>query len=215
MNTVADLSVAQSSDLSVADVPEWLREPQEPTPADRRPASMSATRQAALVYPQLFEQVLERVCSGEPIAHVIQSDVRGVQLGRFMYWVGADPVRRRRYEEACTVAAEVMAHQLVAIADAVEVDQDGNASLVMEDAARSALRIRTRTTLMEKWSPGRYGDSKHIRIDQTSLRAEVSPDDLRRMSLADLKRMAYERVVSAAPSSPFDIDAPPPSDTSA
>jgi len=55
---------------------------------------------------------------------------------------------------------------------------------------RSALRMKSRTYLMEKWSPQRYGDSKRIQIDSTSLNANISADDLAKLSLPELKAMA-------------------------
>ena len=183
---------------SGADIPHWLQSPQQPTPDD--PRSGNASRLVRASYPNLFENALEQIMSGKSLATIVANDQRGIQLGRFLYWINADPTRRRQYERACEVAAENLAHSLVSIADAEDNP--------MEDVQRTAQRIKARTYLMEKWSPARYGDSKHIRIDQTSLNATVSPEDLRRMSLADLKRMAYEKVIegSAHPVDPTTVD---------
>lgn len=167
-------------------LPHWLQEPQLPTPDDPRPT----TRVARVSYPGLFENALEQVMAGKPLASVIANDQRGIQLGRFVYWINADPDRRRQYEKACEVAAETLAHTLVAIADAEDNP--------MEDVQRTAQRIKARTYLMERWSPARYGDSKRIQIDQTSISASVSPEDLARMPLADLKRMVMEKMQRAA-----------------
>jgi len=177
------------------DLPHWLQSPQLPTPED--PRSRSAAQSRAIVYPQLFENALERIMGGSPLGTIIANDPRGIQLGRFLYWITKDPDRRRRYEEACMVAAETMAHELPAIADALMVGADSTEA-VMEDVQRSALRMKARTYLMEKWSPQRYGDTRRVQIDQTTLSANLTPDDFARMSLADLKRMALEKFARAA-----------------
>ena len=52
--------------------------------------------------------------------------------------------------------------------------------------------MKARTYLMEKWSPGRYGDTRRVQIDSTSISASLSADDLQKMSIDDLKRMAVE-----------------------
>jgi hypothetical protein len=181
------------------DLPHWLQSPQLPTPED--PRSRSAAQSRAIVYPQLFESALERIMGGSPLGTIIANDPRGIQLGRFLYWITKDPDRRRRYEEACMVAAETMAHELPAIADALNVinsDGESTSQTIMEDVQRSALRMKARTYLMEKWSPQRYGDTRRVQIDQTTLSANLTPDDFARMSLADLKRMALERFARAA-----------------
>lgn len=158
-------------------------DPQQPTPDDPVPPAIQAARSShsLTLYPTLFESALERVMAGEPIANIVQNDPRGVQLGRFMYWISRNPQRQQRYEEATRIAADLMSHTLVDIADATDT---------MEDVQRSALRIKTRTYLMEKWNPRRYGDSKHVRIDSTSL--SLSGEDLRKLSTEELKKMALE-----------------------
>lgn len=183
-NTESSIPVANVT--QPVPLPEWLQEPQLPTPDDPRKRGAAVTQST---YPNLFENALERIMAGQPLAQIVNNDQRGIQLGRFLYWINADPTRRRRYEEACAVAAETLAHSLITVADAEDS---------MEDVQRTAIRIKTRTYLMEKWSPNRYGDSKRIQIDQTSLSANLSADDLAKLSLADLKKMALEKFAQAA-----------------
>ena len=61
---------------------------------------------------------------------------------------------------------------------------------IMEDVQRSALRMKSRTYLMEKWSPQRYGDTRASRSTRPSLNANISADDLAKLSLPELKAMA-------------------------
>jgi hypothetical protein len=201
------------------DLPEWLQTPQLPTPDDPR-LPLSSTARATLVnhtYPNLFEHALERLMGGVPMAAIVANDNRGITLGRFMQWALADPTRKRRYEQACEVAAETMAVELNSIADGLPLDATAdNATapsaypVIPEETQRTALRLKSRMYLMEKWSRSRYGDSKHIQIDSTSVSATMKAEDLARMSLADLKRMAYEHVVRSAPTPRGDeIDVTP------
>lgn len=180
-------AIPVTSVAPVDDLPHWMQTPQLPTPDDPHP---TPSRQTHLLrhqtYANLFESSLERIMGGTPLTTIIANDPRGIQLGRFLFWINRDPTRKQRYEEACSIAAEAMAHELTAIADALDMDNNP----VMEDVQRSALRMKSRTYLMEKWSPQRYGDSKRIQIDQTSLNANISADDLAKLSLPELKAMA-------------------------
>ena len=188
METQLAIPGASVTQLDVPDpLPHWMRDPQQSTPDDPKP---TPSRQTHLLkhqtYANLFESSLERIMGGTPLTTIIANDPRGIQLGRFLFWINRDPTRKQRYEEACSIAAEAMAHELTAIADALDMDNNP----VMEDVQRSALRMKSRTYLMEKWSPQRYGDSKRIQIDQTSLSANISADDLAKLSLPELKAMA-------------------------
>lgn len=189
---VPSVTMDQSNMADQTDLPEWLMEPQQPTPDDPRPSHVSTSLHPSsrqLVYTNLFENALEQVMGGAPLQTIIKNDQRGIQLGRFLQWIMADPTRRQRYEGACEVAAEQMAHTLNDITDAEDS---------LEDVQRSALRFKSRTYLMERWSPKRYGDSKRIQIDQTSTSVELTAEDLSKLSISDLKRMALEKFQQAA-----------------
>ena len=101
-------------------LPYWLQDPQLPTPDDPHP---TPSRQTHLLrhqtYANLFESSLERIMGGTPLTTIIANDPRGIQLGRFLFWINRDQTRKARYEEACEIAAETMAHELTAIADAL------------------------------------------------------------------------------------------------
>jgi len=206
-------AIPVTSVAPVDDLPHWMQTPQLPTPDDPHP---TPSRQTHLLrhqtYANLFESSLERIMGGTPLTTIIANDPRGIQLGRFLFWINRDPTRKQRYEEACSIAAEAMAHELTAIADALDMD----GSPLMEDVQRSALRMKSRTYLMEKWSPQRYGDSKRIQIDQTSLNANISADDLAKLSLPELKAMAArvfarnaerDDTIDVTPEDPLDEEA--------
>jgi hypothetical protein len=190
-------------------LPHWLQEPQLPTPDDPPvPRSQQTASNQLTTYGSLFETVLERVMGGTPIHTIVASDPRGIQLGRFLYWINRDPHRKARYEEACIIAAEAMAHELNVIADGLPPAGEAPA-LFMEDSQRSALRLKSRMYLMEKWSPQRYGDTRRVQIDQTTVTASMTAEDLRSMSLDDLKRLALERFARAHNADADVIDVTP------
>lgn len=207
-------SVAHMDATPDTPLPYWLQDPQLPTPDDPGP---TPSRQTHLLkhqtYANLFESSLERIMGGTSLQTIIRNDPRGIQLGRFLFWINRDPSRKARYEEACEIAAEAMAHELTSIADALG-GEDGTP--IMEDVQRSSLRVKARTYLMEKWSPRRYGDSKRIQIDQTSINASMTAEDLTKLSLADLKQMAAKAfaqraerddTIDVTPEDPLDEEA--------
>jgi hypothetical protein len=176
------------SDHPLSDLPHWMQDPQQPCPDDPSPAP---SRQTHLLkhqtYANLFESALERIMGGTPLQTIVQNDPRGIQLGRFLFWINRDPDRRARYEEACEIAAEAMAHELTSIADALG-GEGGTSQL--EDVQRSSLRVKARTYLMEKWSPRRYGDTRRVQIDSTTINANMTAEDLTKLSLDELRTMA-------------------------
>jgi hypothetical protein len=190
-------------------LPHWMQDPQQPCPDDPRP---TPSRQTHLLkhqtYANLFESALERIMGGTPLQTIVQNDPRGIQLGRFLFWINRDPQRRARYEEACEIAAEAMAHELTAIADALALDNQP----VMEDVQRSSLRVKARTYLMEKWSPRRYGDTRRVQIDSTTINANMTAEDLTKLSLDELRTMAA-RVFAQRAERDDTIDVTPSIDT--
>jgi hypothetical protein len=195
-------------------LPHWMQNPQQPCPEDPRP---TPSRQTHLLkhqtYTNLFESALERIMGGTPLQTIVQSDPRGIQLGRFLFWINRDPERKQRYEEACEIAAEAMAHELTSIADALG-GEGGTSQL--EDVQRSSLRVKARTYLMEKWSPRRYGDTRRVQIDSTTINANMTAEDLTKLSLDELRTMAArvfaqraerDDTIDVTPEDPLDEEA--------
>ena len=190
-------------------LPHWMQDPQLPCPDDPHPTPSKQTHLLKhQTYANLFESALERIMGGTPLQTIVQNDPRGIQLGRFLFWINRDPDRRQRYEEACEIAAEAMAHELTAIADALALDNQP----VMEDVQRSSLRVKARTYLMEKWSPRRYGDTRRVQIDSTTINANMTAEDLTKLSLDELRTMAA-RVFASRATPDNTIDVTPTIDT--
>ena len=120
----------------------------------------------------------------------------------------AIPTAAHRYEEACEIAAEAMAHELTAIADAL-----GGRATTPHHGGRpavSSLRVKARTYLMEKWSPRRYGDTRRVQIDSTTINASMTAEDLTKLSLDELRTMAARVFAQRAePDNTIDVPEDP------
>lgn len=186
-------------------VPDWLAPirsedllPRDPV---ARPGTSSNAVAVALTFPNLFEHALDRVRAGETLEGIIENDARNINTAQFLSWVLRSPERKARFYEAQEVAAELMALSLPSIADGISL----NGSVVMEDVARSALRISTRKELMGKWNRKRYGDVKSLEVTNTN----IDVAKLKQLSLEDLKRMAMDainsgEVIDVTPENPLE-----------
>lgn len=104
-------------------------------------------------FPTLFEVVLGKICDGQSLNSALADDVRSFNRAEFLKWINRNPERKRRYHEAQEVGAELIAGEMIGIADAEDS---------LEDVARSALRINTRKYLLSVWNRKRYSETKQI-----------------------------------------------------
>ena len=130
-------------------LPDWMVDPAA------RPADLPALRRAnrLAMYEAMFEGVMEKLEEGQPIDTTLGEDHRTPSVARFMAWVLKDEKRKQRYDEAMVVAAEMVSHQLIRLADASDS---------IEDVARSKERISTRWKLLGVWNRKRFGEIKQI-----------------------------------------------------
>ena len=106
----------------------------------------------------LFETVLERVASGISLTETLRTDVRQPDVGAFLRWIHRDSKRKQRYYEAQEIGGEIVADEMISIADATNS---------LEDVQRSTLRINTRKFLLSVWNKKRFGETKQIEINQS------------------------------------------------
>jgi len=106
----------------------------------------------------LFERAIDRLMMGQPLSSSVELDPRQPEYGHFIGWIHKDADRKRRYLEAQEIGAEVVANQLLEIADAEDS---------IEDVARSTLRINTRKWLLGVWNRKRFGETKQIEQNVT------------------------------------------------
>lgn len=132
-------------------------------PAPNQPTTQLPSPQATkeLIEMQnniLFETVLERVASGISLTETLRTDVRQPDVGAFLRWIHRDSKRKQRYYEAQEIGGEIVADEMISIADATNS---------LEDVQRSTLRINTRKFLLSVWNKKRFGETKQIEINQS------------------------------------------------
>lgn len=115
----------------------------------------------------IFEVCLDKVASGIPLKEALKDDIRGLNHGSILRWILRDEDRKRRYYEAQEMAAEMLASEMLEIAD--------GKNDALEDVQRSALRIKTRRELMEYWDKGRFGQIKKIELDNKLTLKDAMP----------------------------------------
>lgn len=77
-------------------------------------------------------------------------------------WLSENEQFRAHYTHAKEVQAEIMAEEIMEIADAAEDDVSAVGSVNHEHIQRSRLRVDTRKWVMSKLLPKKYGDRQHI-----------------------------------------------------
>lgn len=114
-----------------------------------RDGSYAARKNREALYDALYTSLLDRVASGQPMTAALEVSAHSIEYGRFMAWVKRDPERLNAYYEAQEAGAEVVAEQMIQIADAADT---------VEDVQRSTLRINTRKFLLGVWNRKRFGE---------------------------------------------------------
>ena len=139
------------------DLPDWLNG-EESAIQSALPTTLIHPTLEQTIFSNLFETVLDQVALGTPLASILNTDHREPALARFVRWIHADATRKNRYREAQEIGAEIIADQMIWIADA-------NDSL--EDVARSTLRINTRKWILGVLNRKRFGEVKQIEQNVT------------------------------------------------
>lgn len=140
------------------EVPTWLLPPASmPALSSSELARLKRENEAAL-YDAFFERALQHIAEGNPLTAAIESYPAPIAPHRLLAWIHRDPERQRRYYEAQEVGAEVVASQMIDIADASDS---------IEDVQRSTLRINTRKWLLGVWNRKRFGETRQIDANVT------------------------------------------------
>lgn len=113
-----------------------------------------------LIYENMLPIALSKIAAGYSIARVMREAQRGPEKAEFIRWIMKDPKRKAQYYEAKAIAAEVFDDQRIDIADGV----DDNGNEVMEDIARSKLRIEVRERSMAVRDRKRFGETKTVEL---------------------------------------------------
>jgi hypothetical protein len=107
------------------------------------------------LFENLFETVLDKIAAGVSLQEALRDDVRQPDYTAFLRWLHKDPSRRSRYHEAQEIGGEMIASEIIGIADGTDT---------IEDVQRSRLRIDTRQFLLKVWNRKRYGDIKQLDV---------------------------------------------------
>ena len=103
--------------------------------------------------------MLNKIAQGINLKEILRDDQRDFDYTQLLRWIHKDPQRKSRYYEAQEIGSEMIAAEILEIAD-------GNADGIPEDVQRSKLRIDSRQFLIKTWNRKRYGDVKTLEVNQ-------------------------------------------------
>ena len=135
------------------ELPNWLSAPPVPT----EPSQTSKKELLEKQFEIFFETILDKISRGINLKEILRDDQRDFDYTQLLRWIHKDPMRKSRYYEAQEIGSEMIAAEILEIADAVDN---------MEDVQRSKLRIDSRQFLIKTWNRKRYGDVKTLEVNQ-------------------------------------------------
>jgi hypothetical protein len=124
----------------------------------------------SLYTPELADEICRRLAEGESLRAICREEGMPTASTVFL-WLGADEAFRSKYARAREVQAELMADELLEIADDGQNDwmerhnKDGEAVGWVENGEalrRSQLRVATRQWIASKLLPKKYGDKQQL-----------------------------------------------------
>ncbi len=142
------------------------------------------------------EAITELVCSelalGKSLRSILDADDKLPSASTFLDWIGADSFLAEQYAHARQLAYELLADEIVAIADEnYTTDEHGvRERLSSEAIQRNRLRVDTRKWMLSKMLPKVYGDkiqTEHTGKDGGPI--QLAAVDLRNLSDSELDDM--------------------------
>ena len=142
------------------------------------------------------EAITEFVCSelalGKSLRSILDADDKLPSASTFLDWIGADSFLAEQYAHARQLAYELLADEIVAIADEnYTTDEHGvRERLSSEAIQRNRLRVDTRKWMLSKMLPKVYGDkiqTEHTGKDGGPI--QLAAVDLRNLSDSELDDM--------------------------
>ena len=142
------------------------------------------------------EAITEFVCSelalGKSLRSILDADDKLPSASTFLDWIGADSFLAEQYAHARQLAYELLADEIVAIADEnYTTDEHGvRERLSAEAIQRNRLRVDTRKWMLSKMLPKVYGDkiqTEHTGKDGGPI--QLAAVDLRNLSDSELDDM--------------------------
>ena len=155
------------------------------------------------------EAITELVCSelalGKSLRSILDADDKLPSASTFLDWIGADSFLAEQYAHARQMAYELLADEIVAIADEnYTTDEHGvRERLSTEAIQRNRLRVDTRKWMLSKMLPKIYGDRQIQEVTgKDGGPIQLAAVDLRGLSdseLDDMQRL-LDKVGSDEPS---------------
>lgn len=150
-----------TSTVKNSDIPAWLvptAEPEIPlSDIGKSNAQLRRERQEK-TFEVMFDRMLLKLEQGVNLKEILRDDSRDIDYEQLRRWIMKDPHRKAKYYEAQELGTEIMAAEILEIADAVDN---------MEDVQRSKVRIEARQFLIKTWNRKRYGDVKTLEVNQS------------------------------------------------
>lgn len=152
-------------------VPLWLAQAAEETIASLEPP-LERTRLGrpafersiqTLQFEDAFLPLMDAVAGGSTLDKALKDHPVALDLGAFNQWIQKDAERKRTYDLAKAHRAEVWAGRMIETAEGV----DASGQPLLEDVARSRLKIDTYKWLMGADNRKTYGETKQIEVSQT------------------------------------------------
>jgi len=150
-------AIDNPQDLGPTPLPQWLSVTPDTNLAPTSNKQLNRELNE-ITYGAMFEHVLLKIAEGIPLKAILRDDYRQPEYEHFLRWVHKDENKKSRYFEAQEIGAEIIASELLEIADADDS---------LEDVARSTLRINTRKWLLGVWNRKRFGEIKQIEQNVT------------------------------------------------
>lgn len=140
-------------------LPSWLNPSTPPIPSSVSAAQLRHKNEMTTIE-NSFERALEHVRQGKPLAQFVEEYPLEIDYTRLLAWIMRDEERKGRYREAQEIGAEVVADQMIQIADGTDTE-------LPEDIDRATLRINTRKWLLGVWNRKRFGETRQIEQNVT------------------------------------------------
>lgn len=128
----------------------------------QKPTQKSHTRPNARLYDR--EKITALVCAqiaeGKSLRSILDHDDKLPSVRTFLDWMGEAPALATQYAQARGVGYQLLADEIVAIADEnYTTTEDGKRERLSNEAiARNRLRVDTRKWMLSKMLPKMYGD---------------------------------------------------------
>lgn len=138
---------------------------------------------------EIFDTILADMTEGKALRKCIKE--AGISTATFYTWMNKVPDRLKQYARAHEIRAEIMASEILEIADDSSQDVINSEKLGpienKEFINRSRVRIDSRKWLMSKMLPKKYGDSLKLQGDpdnpiESKLTIEIIQSDSARIA---------------------------------